>query len=127
MTEQAARRHPHLVRPLIAVLLVAVAALGTAACGDDKKDSGTASGSADITIKDFAYSPSPLKAKVGATITVKNDDGTTHTLTADDDSVDTGNISGGKSGSVKLSKAGTLKYHCNIHGTTMAGTIDVSE
>jgi plastocyanin len=128
MTDESARQLRHPLRCLVAVVLVAVAVFTTAACGDDEKDGGTSSGAegTEITIKDFTYSPNPLEAKVGDTITVKNDDGSAHTLTADDDSVDTGNIAGGASGTVEMEKAGTLAYHCNIHGNTMAGTIEVS-
>ena len=89
MTNEPTRRHPRLARPL-AVLAIAAIAVGTAACGDDKKDSAATTGTAGgerhgtgtaITIKDFKFSPDPLEAKAGATITVKNDDSTTHTLT----------------------------------------------
>ena len=124
MTNHVTRR---LARPVIALALAAAVAFGTAACGgDDKKDDGGGAAGTEITIKDFSFSPDPLQAKVGDTITVKNDDGTAHTLTADDDSVDTGVLDGGASGSVKLTKAGTLAYHCEIHQSTMKGSIEVT-
>jgi plastocyanin len=124
MTNHATRR---LARPAIGLALAAAVAFGTAACGDDdKNDEGGAATGTEITIKDFSFSPDPLRAKVGDTITVKNDDGTPHTLTADDDSVDTGELDGGSSGSVELTKAGTLAYHCEIHQSTMKGSIEVT-
>jgi plastocyanin len=117
-----------LIRPTLALVLTTVVAFGATACGDDdggSNDGGGAAGT-EITIKDFSFSPDPLQAKVGDTITVKNDDGTTHTLTADDDSVDTGNIDGGASASVTLEEEGTLAYHCEIHESSMKGSIEVA-
>jgi plastocyanin len=123
MTTNVSRRP---LRTLLMLLLAAAAATGTSACGGDENGSSGASGT-KITIKDFSYSPNPLEAKVGETVTVTNDDGTPHTLTADDDStVSTGELSGGQSGTIALTKAGTLAYHCEIHGTTMKGSIQVS-
>ena len=98
---------------------------GTAACGDDKS-SGDSEAGTKITIQDFAYSPDPLRAKVGDTITVTNDDGSTHTLTADDNSLTTGELDSGQSGTVTLKTAGTLPYHCEIHGTSMKGSFRVT-
>ncbi|MDQ6726996.1 MAG: hypothetical protein M3066_12640 [Actinomycetota bacterium] len=67
-----------------------VLTLSAAACGSGSAAKApTAGARSTIQIKDFAYSPTPLVAKVGDTITVKNVDSTAHTLTADDSSVDT--------------------------------------
>ena len=124
MTNHLTRR---LTRPAIALALAAAVTFGTAACGgDDNKGDGGGAAGTEITIKDFAFSPDPLQAKVGDTITVKNDDDTAHTLTADDESVDTGELDGGASGSVELTKAGKLAYHCEIHQSTMKGSIEVA-
>ena len=125
MTNESPRRHPRLARSL-AVLAIAAVAVGSTACGSDKKKSadttgtsGNAGGAATgtvITIKDFKFSPNPLKAPAGASITVKNDDTTTHTLTADDKSFDTGEVASGTSSKITLpATAATVKYHCEIH------------
>ena len=129
MTNEPTRRHPRLARSL-AVLAIAAVAVGSTACGSDKKKSAATTGNATtgtvITIKDFKFSPNPLKAKAGATITVKNDDSTTHTLTADDKSFDTGEVANGTSGKITLpGKAATVKYHCQIHDF-MKGSIEVT-
>ena len=77
-----------------------------------------------ITIKDFTFSPTPLHAKVGDTITVTNDDNTAHQLTANDSSFDTGAFSSG-SKTITVAKAGTFAYHCAIHDY-MTGVIQVA-
>ena len=77
-----------------------------------------------ITIHNFAFG-APITAKVGATITVKNSDSTAHTVTADDKSFDTGHIEPGKTATFTVSKAGTIKFHCDIHNY-MTGSIQVT-
>ena len=129
MTNETPRRHPRLARSL-AVLAIAAVAVGSAACGSDKKKSAATTGNATtgtvITIKDFKFSPNPLKAKAGATITVKNDDSTTHTLTADDKSFDTGEVANGTSSKITLpTKAATVTYHCEIHNF-MKASVEVT-
>jgi plastocyanin len=79
----------------------------------------------DVTIAGFAFSPSTVTVSVGDTVTWTNNDGATHTATADGGQFDTGNISGGGgSDSVTFNSAGTFAYHCQIH-SAMTGTVVV--
>ena len=59
--------------------------------------------------------------KAGSTITVINDDNTTHTLTANNGAFDTGDVGAGQDGRITVDRAGTFAYHCTIH-TFMTGT-----
>ena len=77
-----------------------------------------------LRVQGQAGRPATLAAKVGDTVTVTNQDGFAHTFTADDSSFDTGSFASG-SKTVKLTKAGTIAYHCNIH-SSMHGTLQVS-
>lgn len=78
-----------------------------------------------VTIANFAFSPSSLTIAKGTTVTWKNNDSVTHTATADGGSFNTGNIAAGAtSGGVTFNTSGTFTYHCSIH-TTMHGTIVV--
>jgi len=129
------------MKAVVAAAFAAAVTLG--ACGgnsdtpsttDTKKPSGTtapggggqpaASGEA-IAIKDFKFGPESLKAKVGDTVKVTNNDSATHTLTAVDKSFDTKELKEGASATITVSKAGTFEYQCNIHDY-MKGTIEVS-
>jgi plastocyanin len=103
--------------------LALAAAIGLAACGASAKNA--AAPAAQLTIKNFAFSPTPLTAKVGDTITIMNNDTTDHTVTDSGGSFDTGHIAPGTTKTISVTKAGTYSYHCNIH-TTMRGTIQVS-
>jgi plastocyanin len=85
----------------------------------------TAAGGGEmITIHNLTFSPTPLSAKVGDTVTVTNKDGIDHTFSADNGSFDIGPFSSG-SKTVKLATAGTIPYHCKIH-TFMHGILQVS-
>jgi plastocyanin len=77
------------------------------------------------TIKDFAFNPATIQAKVGQTITWANQDSTAHTVTLDDKSVDSGNVEADATYSHAFTQAGTFTYHCAIH-QQMKGTITVS-
>ena len=98
----------------------APAASTAAACAE----SGTP-GSVTVAIKDFAYDPSAITAKVGETVTFTNGDTASHTATLDDGTCDTKLIANAKSGSLTFSAAGTYPFHCTVH-TDMKGTITVS-
>lgn len=74
-----------------------------------------AGGTTAVTIKGFDYHPKTLTVKSGTKITWTDKDSTNHTVTADDNSFDVGNISGGASGSHTFAKAGTFAYHCTYH------------
>jgi plastocyanin len=78
-----------------------------------------------ITIKNFAFAPADMQVRVGDTVTITNDDGATHTWTANDHSFDTGELAPGATASQLFEKAGTVSYHCDIHNA-MKGTVVVS-
>jgi plastocyanin len=101
----------------LGLVLVAGAVPGEAAPA--KAEAGT------VTIKNFKFSPSPLKVKAGPKVTVKNADSTTHTFTANKGAFDTGDIDSGSSATVTIKKPGTYAYHCEIHNF-MKGTIKAS-
>jgi plastocyanin len=130
---------------LAVLVLLAIGALIAAGCGGSSNNNpsglatttgpsiaastttagGTSSGSTAATIQNFAFHPPTTNAKVAQKVTWSNDDSTTHTVTADNGSFDSGNLSPGKSFSFTFAKSGTMKYHCSIH-SFMHGTVNVS-
>lgn len=79
-----------------------------------------------LTIKDFAFSPEPLKVPKGTVVKVTNEDDAAHTATADDGTAfDTGSLGQGDSKEITLSKVGEFPYHCSIHDY-MKGVIQVT-
>jgi plastocyanin len=101
------------------------AAPSTAPSAASAAASAPAAGAAAVAIKDFAFNPQTIQAKVGETITWTNQDSTAHTVTLDDKSVDSGNVAPSATFSHAFTQAGTFTYHCQIHNT-MTGTITVS-
>ena len=119
-----------LVRSLPVLLItVALGACGSSSSGDQAKTKPAApkattpaaapapqkGGTTTLQIKDFEYHPKTTTVKVGTRITWTDKDSTNHTVTADDNSFDVGNISAGASGSHTFAKAGTFAYHCTYH------------
>jgi plastocyanin len=77
-----------------------------------------------VSIVNMSFSPASLTVTAGTTVTWTNNDNMTHTVTADDNSFDSGNITIGTKFSKVFSTAGTYTYHCTIH-PTMKGSIIV--
>ena len=86
----------------------------------------TAAGTVAVSIKDLAFNPSEITAKVGDVITFTNEDSPNHTATLDQGDCGTENLSNGASGGLTFSAAGTYPFHCAIH-SSMTGTITVTE
>jgi plastocyanin len=105
----------------LVVLATGCSSSGTSSSGS--ASSAPASGTA-ISIKDFKFSPTPLNAKVGDTITVTNQDDTDHELKANDGSFDAGRFAKGN-GTFTVTNAGTFAYHCDVHDY-MTGVIQVA-
>ena len=113
------------------LIVVALLALGLAACSSSSKKSdagpGSTAGSGDtITIKNFSFTTATVKA--GSTVTVKNNDSTAHTVTSDTaGQFDAGTIDPGQSATFTApSTPGSYPYHCNIHPTQMRSTLTVT-
>ena len=91
------------------------------------KDTGNAESSTPagtkIVIKDFDFAPKTLEAKAGA-VTVENEDGTNHSVTADDGAFDTGKFDSGTK-QIDVTKPGTYTYHCEVH-SFMTGTLVIT-
>lgn len=77
-----------------------------------------------VSIKGFAFSVSTLNVAEGTKVTWTNNDATTHTVTADDDSFNSGDIAAGQTYSRTFSVAGTYNYHCVYH-SMMKGSVVV--
>ena len=112
--------------------LIVVAAAGSllaAACGGDDggKDSGATTIAAvtlpavvtaepNIVIKGFAFTVTPAKA---GTITIRNDDSSPHTVTADDGAFSV-QVDPGKTATIDVAAAGNYAFHCNFHSSMKA-------
>ena len=85
---------------------------------------GGGGSTATINIADFAFDPSSVDVSAGkVTVTVTNNDSTTHTFTLDDGSSDT-ELPAGDSETINLDLTQTVGFHCKIH-PSMTGTLTV--
>jgi plastocyanin len=73
-----------------------------------------------------AYSPADLDAVTGDSITWTNASARAHTVTADDESFDSGRLSPGQRYSHVFAAEGDVPYHCTLHAG-MAGTVRVHD
>ena|SRR5690242_984740 len=124
------------MKRLSAILLVLTTVTLFVACGKGGSNSYTTGGGggygggggggtgSDVSIKNFAFTSNNISVTKGTTVKWTNNDGVTHTVTADDGSFDSGSLTNGASFSHTFSTAGTYTYHCSIH-TTMTGTVTV--
>ena len=116
-------------RLAIAVAATLLAAVG---CTDESGGDVTPDSTAppvvpegQVLVKGVAYTPKEVSIAVGRPLTwVFDDGGLEHTVTADDESFDSGRLSSGTYPKI-FSAAGTVPYHCEVH-TRMKGTIIVT-
>ena len=78
-----------------------------------------------VTIKGFAFDPTSVTVKVGASVTWTNEDSAPHTITSDKGDWDSGRLVQGGTYTHKFDQAGTYAYKCTIH-PTMQGTVVVT-
>jgi plastocyanin len=81
-----------------------------------------------VSIKNFAFNPKTLQAKVGQTIQFTNEDSAPHTVvrTAGPAFASSSTLSTGDKFKLKLTKPGTISYICSIH-PFMKATIVVAQ
>lgn len=103
-----------LASPALALAAIAIVGAGSVALAAD----------ASVTIAGFAFSPNTVTVNVGDTVTWTNNDGVSHTATADGGSFGTGSLGNGESGAETFGTAGSFPYHCSIH-PQMTGTVVV--
>ena len=111
----------------VAVGPVMIMIAGTEASEESTGGSGDAApapGDNTITIADFAFS-GVTEVPVGTTVVVRNDDGVSHTWTAEDGTFDSGSIGSGDTFEFTFTEPGEFAYFCNFH-PSMTGTITVT-
>jgi len=112
----------------VALVLAAGVVLLVYSGGTDSpttQPSATAAAVDKVDIKDFKFVPAAVSVPVGTTITWTNGDTAPHTATSGDSPspdglFDTGIFKQGQSRKIKLSKAGTFDYYCELHAFMQA-------
>jgi plastocyanin len=68
-----------------------------------------------ITIKNFAFDPTPLTVKVGANVTWINEDSTSHIVKEDSGLFESSTLANGQSFTYTFTAIGIYNYTCAIH------------
>jgi plastocyanin len=111
--------------------LLATAALGLGACGDDDEGESasaggttaseeTAQGGSTVAIKTFMYEPSPITVAAGTQVTFTNEDDILHTVSSGTREKPTNDFDedldgAGSSVEVTFDQPGTIDYFCDVH------------
>jgi plastocyanin len=121
------------MRKLLGGLVIVLAAISLASCGDDDDDTGTIEpadsgdgATVEVTAEGGAFTPTSAQAAAGAVhFVVENKDSGQHTFTIDDTDVDI-QLDGGATGEADADlEAGDYEWRCTIH-PSMTGTLTVS-
>jgi plastocyanin len=124
-----------MIRPLLAVLAIA---LPIAGCGSSSSSSSSSSGPSSppptgahtviqAKMSGYAFDPSTIHARVGESIHWVNDDSAPHNVTGTSGPTFKASptFSRGGSFTLRLTQAGTYHYFCTVH-PFMKGTIEVT-
>lgn len=141
--------------PQLLLLTLFVLALGLSACGggttaeptkvpptkapeptplpptEIPEPSGESISEVIVEIVDSSFESKTITVPVGTTVIWTHNGNFPHTVTLDNGSYDSGNLSSGDIVSFTFTEAGTYNYHCSIHGGPsgqgMSGVIIVTE
>jgi plastocyanin len=104
----------------VAMAVSAVAVLARENVGAEETSPAAAAAGPAVTMADLQYEPKTLTVARGSEVLFENKDTAPHTITADDNSVDTGLINPGKSATLTVNEA--FAYFCQLH-PSMKGEI----
>lgn len=83
-----------------------------------------------VSVEDDFFSPANLTIAAGTTVQWTNNGSNQHTVTSGtgspDGTFDSGLLNTGKTFSFTFNSVGTYPYYCQVHGTSMSGTITVN-
>jgi plastocyanin len=103
------------MRALLAAAVVLVAVLVS---------TSAAASTAEITMPGKFFAPPDVDVLVGTTVTWRNTDSSTHTVTEDEDVFDSGHIRPGGDFTRTFGTTGRFEFHCTIH-RFMRGSVSV--
>ena len=104
------------------IIIIGIVTYACSKSGYGSNYGGNGNGN-NISIKDSYFSVSSLSVSSGTTVTWTNNGANTHTVTADDNSFNSGDILPGKTFSKTFSTAGTFNYHCKYHSVMKASIV----
>ena len=115
-------------------VVLALAALGLAACSSNKSatppatssSTAAASGNTVQATSSLTFTPVSLSIKKGDTVTWNNSSGIAHNVTFENGAAFNQSLNDGTQINRTFTTTGTFNYFCSIHGKSMHGTIVVT-
>jgi plastocyanin len=92
------------------------AAMAQGAASGTAKRSTMALATVSVEVVDFDYRPGSATIAPGDTIEWNFTGDAPHTVTADDASFDSGQLTSGENFSMRFDEVGTYRYYCTLHG-----------
>jgi plastocyanin len=93
----------------------------------DRYTAAPVPGENEVYINSMSFGPRTLKVEVGTKVIWTNHDVSSHTVTFDDGSVESGELVPGDSYEFTFTTPGTYNYHCSMHPELMKAVIEVEE
>jgi len=119
------------IRVAVAGLIVLLVGLAPAIVAADQRTTGKREGPARrvvverVRMVNFAFRPRSLTISAGTKVRWVDREGT-HSSTSNTGRWDSGVLSQGEAYGRVFRKAGTFKYHCSVHPSSMRGVITVT-
>ena len=82
-------------------------------CGKMPEQQNT--GTASVSIANFAFVPDTIRIKVGQTVVWTNKDTAPHTATSLNSAFGSSNLNNNQTFEFKFNSTGTFPYHCTVH------------
>ena len=118
-----------LLRVALLTLVAGVTLIACASAGSPSATGAAGPSAATVEIKAFAFGTGSVTISRGQSVTWRNSDGTTHTVSSGTPPTKDGKfdkeIANGGSATISFDTAGTFTYFCNIH-QAMKGTVVVN-
>jgi plastocyanin len=108
-------------RLVVLATLALAAPVSAATSGHGSHDSAPG---ASVAIGYSTYTPANVIVVAGERVRFSNDSARAHTVTADDDSFDSGRIPAGEMFDLDTATPGTVSFHCSLH-PGITGSVDV--
>lgn len=126
---KAMRRNIVALAALLSIALIAAACGGGGSSSSSSSSSSDSGGAVVVSMKDFRYTPSEIRVKVGQSVTFKNDDTVRHNVTqATVETAHSGNyafqspiLQAGDSWTYTFNTPGTYPIVCNLDGHELLG------
>jgi plastocyanin len=102
------------IRRMLIVSLFLIALL-VSGFGISCQPQGSTPQQTEVVIEGLAFNPAEINVPVGSTVTWSNEDSVTHTVTARDNTFDSGNLPAGGTFNYTFEEKGTFEYYCTLH------------